>query len=1300
MDPFTFIAMTVVSAAVSYGISYLFPAQGPRLKDLTVSASTYGAAIPQIFGTARSAGNLIWADKIKEHKKKKHAGKGGGSYIDYSYTCTFAFGFCKGPVTSVTKLWADGKVLRDLSGGSSTVTSSRVNMRVYLGDESQLPDADIETIDGVGNVPAYRGLCYIVFKDFQLRDYANRIPQMAAQVSVTATPTAIAVPPTPIDLPEEDPLAVAHLEFVPSHLLPTPLPFWGNNAIVTGPLYPGPLTWPQIDLVRGYWYTMANRADMPESATDEGVELEINQLNTVYGGITRIDLATMAQDKNIYNWYVESLFHFMEINDYGWDHTHNTFPVPEESIFRVYDNFISQICGVCPNDGSLIVESFTPGLFRPDFASKWTCSIVRLDPITYKAKTSLGEYHARVVAEPDGQFTFWPQVDEMIFSSSGLYLLRMNPTTTTDYIYVGHELEDYAGGQISIIEPNLMEFRKHFPLRRSPPGLITRGVCPLNDDDFCVAYNDDTTYNDQADVPADFNASRIEFYSSANLTPIPFFIDDGVAENTRHLNWVVWDSGSPGLIYCYTDMSSLTTPIYWLAKYSTVTESVVWRTRLPSMIFLSGNSNISGGHINMAMVDTLYSIDTTTGRYNSPYHNADGELYTSLGNFTAIDRDLSAELDNTYYVTYDNEPIGWPVTGATGGISIYQLFDGQRETVFHFQIEPGGFDSPAQMAERAANKDYMGRIVVSGVGNTTLGHIVENLLRQGGLTNRDFEVSDLKAVPVYGYGFANNSDIKGILAELRQVYQFDLFESDFILKGRMRGDSTTVEANIDQRALASSGEGLRDDWKQTRLQDADLPYEITLGYMDVDRDFQAGTVQHSRPMSPIPTMFSHQQASISANLVMTSTTAANLVRSMLTTQWTERTKHDTRLPWTYAYLDPSDLISINTLDSRSYFERIESMELGADLSLGTETFSQDSAVYLANSRIVGPGVSLIPGAIQAISPSIPFIINTPLLRDSDDTGGTSSRYYAGVGNYGGTTSAPFSGATLMISYDDESYDEVFSIGQDVEWGRVTEAVPAPAWGCGPVDWQTQITIVAAVGNFELTSITDSELWSGANPILIGSEVIQFRDALDNGDGSWTISYLLRGRRGTEWASTLHTDAEDVITLEGATIVSLSETLSSAGKSRWFKAISSTLSVNSQLGTEIVYTLRDLMPYSPADIRRVLAADIDIIWSRRTRFGGNMVDGTGEVPLHETSEAYELYILAAPYAGDASTGAAPASYVRKLDLTAPSFTYTAAMQATDSFVSATDTLHLAVFQVSAEAGRGFPGVRSIAPDQPF
>lgn len=50
-----------------------------------------------------------------------------------------------------------------------------------LATNSQNPDPTMEAVEGSGNVPAYRGLAYIVFSDFDL-GASGRVPFFSFQV--------------------------------------------------------------------------------------------------------------------------------------------------------------------------------------------------------------------------------------------------------------------------------------------------------------------------------------------------------------------------------------------------------------------------------------------------------------------------------------------------------------------------------------------------------------------------------------------------------------------------------------------------------------------------------------------------------------------------------------------------------------------------------------------------------------------------------------------------------------------------------------------------------------------------------------------------------------------------------------------------------------------------------------------------------------------------------------------------------------------------------------------------------------
>lgn len=158
--------------------------QGPRLGDLAVQTSSYGSQIPHVFGTMRVAGTVIWATDLREDKTKQRAGKGAPKQTTYSYSASFAVALSGRRIADVGRIWADGKLLRGARGDMKTETK----YRLYHGGEAQTCDPLIAAADG--QAPAFRGIAYALFEDFQLGEYGNRIPSLTFEVVADADGTS------------------------------------------------------------------------------------------------------------------------------------------------------------------------------------------------------------------------------------------------------------------------------------------------------------------------------------------------------------------------------------------------------------------------------------------------------------------------------------------------------------------------------------------------------------------------------------------------------------------------------------------------------------------------------------------------------------------------------------------------------------------------------------------------------------------------------------------------------------------------------------------------------------------------------------------------------------------------------------------------------------------------------------------------------------------------------------------------------------------------------------------------------
>ncbi|QDX27385.1 hypothetical protein FPZ54_16145 [Sphingomonas suaedae] len=159
--------------------------EGPRLTELALQTSSYGTPIPQLFGTMRVAGSVIWATDLVEHRHRE-GGKGRPTVTSYSYTASFAVALSARPILSVGRIWADGKLLRGAAGD----WKARTGFRLHLGGEDQAVDPLIASAEGIAVAPAHRGIAYAVFEDLELADYGNRIPSLTFEVSADAGPVS------------------------------------------------------------------------------------------------------------------------------------------------------------------------------------------------------------------------------------------------------------------------------------------------------------------------------------------------------------------------------------------------------------------------------------------------------------------------------------------------------------------------------------------------------------------------------------------------------------------------------------------------------------------------------------------------------------------------------------------------------------------------------------------------------------------------------------------------------------------------------------------------------------------------------------------------------------------------------------------------------------------------------------------------------------------------------------------------------------------------------------------------------
>lgn len=129
-----------------------------KIADFTVSTAEYGSAVPEILGTTRISGNVIYYDDFTahEHRETQRSGKGGHSSktvtISYTYTVAVILGLCEGPIQGLKRVWIGKDIY--------TYPNDTIQLTLFAGETNQKPWAYT-----LGKHPdkalSYSGLAYM-----------------------------------------------------------------------------------------------------------------------------------------------------------------------------------------------------------------------------------------------------------------------------------------------------------------------------------------------------------------------------------------------------------------------------------------------------------------------------------------------------------------------------------------------------------------------------------------------------------------------------------------------------------------------------------------------------------------------------------------------------------------------------------------------------------------------------------------------------------------------------------------------------------------------------------------------------------------------------------------------------------------------------------------------------------------------------------------------------------------------------------------------------------------------------------
>lgn len=683
---------------------------------------------------------------------------------------------------------------------------------------------------------------------------------------------------------------------------------------------------------------------------------------------------------------------------------------------------------------------------------------------------------------------------------------------------------------------------------------------------------------------------------------------------------LVFDPSDGGLITIVGVTGGAGAGIY-LLKLDPSTVTTTWATATSGVDLLNYDLDISQSVVNASTLYTanggnpqdIYQVDTSSGVITPV------SLATQLG---------SASLGGAW--TY-NGPTGTMVAWGTAGVYVLYI-----------------------------NKALPGA--------TTIASIVTDICARVGITSDQIDVTDLTAT-VDGYALGRQMTARDALLPLTQIAMCDVVASDTVLRFQKRGKATRYTVEADDLGAYEHGAQAAVEWQSTRAIDTDLPRFIRIHYLAPSRDYDsAEQISPSRMTSSTV-----NDVSVEIAVAMEDNQAAQVAAIIWQDLWGSREQYPITVDQSLGLLEVADPILVPIAGRNERMRISEIADSGMALRK-ISLVSDDSTAYSSTAVASAPEGS--GNGIWYAADSSLFLIDSPLLRDSDDTDRVSAPLYSAANAAG---AGVWHGANIYESQDGIKYAQIAQAPNAIAWATCTTALGDTA---SPfvTDKLNTVTVQMAAGSAAPASCSTLDLLNGSNPaILIDAlgtlEILQFRDVTVNIDGTLTLSYFLRGRRGTDTMTGQHAVGSVMLFPSSANTEVIDLPLSVLNDTLYWKAVASGATLASAPARGFGSIGRSLMPYAPVNphVSVYSSGDIAIYAKRRTRVGA--LEWAGSVPLAEDVEQYEcdVYVMGA-VARTIAASSLPIVY--------------GAVDVIKDFGSPPASLTFELYQISQQVGRGF------------
>ncbi|WP_265015494.1 glycoside hydrolase/phage tail family protein [Wolbachia endosymbiont (group A) of Anoplius nigerrimus] len=965
---------------------------GARLKNLQVQTSTYGRTIPIIYGTARVAGNIIWSQPIKEEAITTKSKIGRGMNVTYNYYATLAIAICKGKVEKLNRIWAD----------TTSLSFDEIDYTFYRGAEDQNPDPFMSSIEGV---PAYRGISYIVIKNFPLADYNNRVPIFTFEVQTALKPSGFSIAEN-----------IENINIIP-----------GSGEFVYDTKIQKKIAQEKISSNQYIPYGLAQRVNHNNHTKKSDAVLSLDQLKE--------DLPNVEWVSVVVNWFVNDLnikdckiYPAVEFQD-------DSAILPDDwqvgSSTRDDAQLISKDASGNPRYGGTVSDSALIRYIEELHSRGYKVMLYPMPLLDTENK----EWRGRLSGTPEDISDFFKNQYNKFIE----HYASIAKQTKVEGFIIGSEfveltkIRDEQGNYPAVIE--LVKLAKRIKLQLGEEVIVTYAA------DWSEYHSYDGWYNmDELWSSEYIDVVGIDAYFPLTDGPEPPF---GYSAEDVMGGW----SSGVGYDYFYDYSKSEPEKVkYNDSRYAWKNIEKWW-----SEAHINPGGSKTKWQPKMKKIwFTEYGFPSMNGCTNEP------NVFVDKGSI------------ESKYPRYSNGEVSFlsQKIAIEGTLKKWQSSE-MVEKMFLWAWDARPFPYFPNLCDMwtDCHNWQTGHWIQGKLSQLNISDVLSDLLQKAGLKSDQFDTGGVKGL-LSGYVINDQQPVRSIIKMLQSCYFFDVVEQGSKLKFVQKGRGVTTVMPIGETVFSNNS-------KLVNISQLDLNNKVNIVYFNRNFGYPIDVKYAELPKQGTA-------ITVEIPLIMEEGEAQNIAEVLLYSSWQERNIYNFKLPIKYAWLVPSDVITI--LDGeKKHTVRIIKTKFES-MSIQVSGVSYDRSIYKLSFPSTR-SLMLKEYPPSHISKTIIEMIDLPHVKGNS----ASFTLISEEKNW--------KGATLFISYNDKDYKPIASTNKQSTYGYVMES--------------TDEGLIVVLRFGKLLGIIDS------NSALIGKEVIKFQNTELIDKNKYKLSNLIRGQEGTK-----------------------------------------------------------------------------------------------------------------------------------------------------------------------------------------